>query len=599
MLEELAFTLPDLRRAYAQGLQPTALIAEVFRRIAHARDPGIFIHVIDRDTLLAQAEALGRFDPDLPFWGIPFAVKDNIDVADCPTTVACPAFAYAADRDAFVVARLRAAGALPIGKTNLDQFATGLVGVRTPWPAPRNAHDPDIVPGGSSSGSAVAVARGIVSFSLGTDTAGSGRVPAALNNIVGLKPTPGALSTTGVVPACRTLDAVSIFALTVADAHEIFHEVCAYDADDPYAKPVRAAAISSPPPQLRIGIPSRNSIRFFGDDQQQDAFDAACDRLRAIATVTEIDFTPFYAVATLLYEGAWVAERDCVIGPLLDTNPEAVLPVIRRIVGRAKDLSATDAFRDFYRLADLRRQLQQVLEPLDMICVPSIPNFPTVAELQADPIGPNSRLGTYTNFANLLGLCALAVPAPARADGRPGGVTLLAQEGHDALLAGLGTIIERWGSRSLGATGWAIPDAAPRPVTASTTEVEIAVCGAHMSGLPLNGELTRRGGRFLRQGPTMPEYNLYSLPGGPPRRPGMVRCSEGGTSIQVEVWALPATQLGSFIAGIPAPLCIGTIRMADGTTPKGFLCETAATSGEAINVSAFGDWRLVLAEATP
>ncbi|HEY0275914.1 MAG TPA: allophanate hydrolase [Paenirhodobacter sp.] len=599
MIGALAFTLPELHRAYAAGLRPAAVITEVFRRLSAADDPGIFLHLIDQDRLLSEADALGAYDPARPLWGIPFAVKDNIDVAGCPTTAACPAFAYNAPHDAFVVARLRAAGALPVGKTNLDQFATGLVGVRTPWPVPRNALDPQIVPGGSYSGSAVAVARGIVAFSLGTDTAGSGRVPAALNNIVGLKPTLGALSTSGVVPACRTLDAVSIFALTVADAHAVFRAACAFDADDPYACAVAAPPVGGLPPQLRIGIPSRDTIRFFGDMPHQAAFDAVCARLRDIATVTEVDFTPFHAAAEMLYAGAWVAERHAVVGPLMATDPQAVLPVIRQIVGRAEGMSATDTFRDLYRMEALKRQVQPLLDFLDLLCVPSVPNFPTLADLEADPIGPNTRLGTYTNFANLMGLCGLAVPAPARDDGRPGGVTLLARGGRDGLLAAFGARIEGWGTRTLGATGWPRPEAPPAPETAAQDEIEIAVCGAHMSGLALNDELTRLGGRFLRQGPTTPEYRLFSLPGGPPRRPGLLRRAEGGTAIQVEVWALPRARLGAFIAGIPAPLCIGTVCLADGTTPKGFLCEAAATGGAAEDVSAFGDWRRVIARVTP
>ncbi|MFN7051621.1 MAG: amidase family protein, partial [Gemmobacter sp.] len=272
MIESLAFTLSELHRAYASGLRPADVMAEFARRVAAADDPGIFLHLIDTERLRAEAEALGDYDSTLPLWGIPFAVKDNIDVAGCPTTAACPAFAYMAERDAFVVAQLRAAGALPVGKTNLDQFATGLVGVRTPWPVPRNALDPLIVPGGSSSGSAVAVARGLVAFSLGTDTAGSGRVPAALNNIVGLKPSLGALSTSGVVPACRTLDAVSVFALTVADAHAVFRAACAFDAADAYARPIAAPPVAQLPDTLRIGIPSAATIRFFGDTAQQAAF---------------------------------------------------------------------------------------------------------------------------------------------------------------------------------------------------------------------------------------------------------------------------------------------------------------------------------------
>ena len=597
-MRDLAFTLSALRAAYAAGASPVDVFAEVHRRIADAGDPGIFIHLIDLDTTLAAAASLGEVpDPARPLWGIPFAVKDNIDVAGCPTTAACPAFAYAAAEDAVVVARLRAAGGIPIGKTNLDQFATGLVGVRTPFPVPRNALDPAIVPGGSSSGSAVAVARGLVTFALGTDTAGSGRVPAALNNIVGLKPSLGAISTRGVVPACRTLDTVSIFALTVDDAWEVFRTAAGFDAADPYARRVAVGPLGAAPPHPAIGIPDRGSRRFFGDAAQERAFDAACEALEALgARLVETDFAPLYAVAEMLYAGAWVAERHAVLEPLLASDPDAVNPVVRKIVSAATGLTATDAFRGFYRLEELRAETAPLIDAVDMLCVPSIPTFYSLEDLARDPIGPNARLGTYTNFVNLLGLCGLAVPLPPRPDGRPGSVTLLARAGRDALLASLGRQLERQRPRALGATGWAPPPLAELAPAAGAGEMEIVVCGAHMSGLPLNHELVRLGGRFLREARTAPVYRLYSLAGGPPRRPGMVRASDGkGAAIHVEVWALPRAAFGDFLAGVPAPLSIGTVTLADGTAPKGFLCEPAGTLG-ATDVSAIGDWRRVIAE---
>lgn len=595
-IETLPFTLEALRAAYAAGTRPVDVMREVDRRLAAIDDPGIFIARFDRATLVARAEALGPFDPALPLWGVPFAVKDNIDVAGLPTTAACPAFAYAPDADAFAVARLRAAGAIPVGKTNLDQFATGLVGVRTPYPVPRNALDPAIVPGGSSSGSAVAVAHGAVAFSLGTDTAGSGRVPAGLNNIVGLKPTLGAISSTGVVPACRTLDTISVFALTVDDAWAAFRAAAGFDPGDPYARPVGVGPLGARPVSPAIGVPSRESRRFFGDAVQEASFDATLAALAAAgARIEEVDFAPFFAVAAMLYEGAWVAERHVVVGPLLARDPDAVHPVIRSIVGPAAALNADDAFRGFYRLEALRRAVAPVLERVDLLCVPTFPAFVTLEEIAADPIGPNARLGTYTNFVNLLGLCGLAVPTPTRADGRPGSVTLLAAAGRDGLLASLGREIERFGDRTLGATGWPVPAAGVTASGAGPGEIEVAVCGAHMSGLPLNHELTRLGGRFLRAAVTTPAYRLYALAGGPPRRPGMVRSGEGGGQIAVEVWALPRAAFGDFMAGVPSPLGIGTVALADGTAPKGFLCEPAGVIG-AEDVTAIGDWRKVLAE---
>jgi allophanate hydrolase len=595
---EPPFTLSGIADAYAAGMRPADLIAETYRRIAALGDPGIFLHLVPEAEARAESEALGRHDPARPLWGVPFAVKDNIDVAGCPTTAACPAFAYLPAEDAPVVARLRAAGAIPIGKTNLDQFATGLVGLRTPHPAPLNALDPEIVPGGSSSGSAVAVARGLVAFALGTDTAGSGRVPAALNNIVGLKPSPGALSTRGVVPACRTLDAVSVFALTVADAHTVYRAAAGFDPADPYSRPVSAAPAGAAPPRPRVGVPGATGRRFFGDTAEAAAFEAACRALAANgAEIVEIDFAPFHAVADMLYEGAWLAERHVVVGDLLATDPDAVHPVIRQVVGPAARLTATDAFRGFYRLAALRREIEPILASVDLLCVPSVPTFYRRADLEADPIGPNARLGTYTNFVNLLGLCGLAVPTPPRGDGRPGSVTLLAEGGRDGLLASLGLRIEAWGDRRLGATPWTLPRPAPSAAVpvAGPGELEIAVCGAHMSGLPLNGELARLGARFLRSATTTPDYRLYRLPGGPPARPGLVR-NATGARIAVEVWALPRPAVGEFLAGVPAPLGLGAVSLSDGTAPKGFLCEAAAVAG-AEDVTAFGDWRRVLAEA--
>ncbi len=595
-MRDAPFTLEGLRLAYAGGARPAQVVAEAYRRIAALGDPGIFLHLVPQERALAEAEALDSVDPATPLWGVPFAVKDNIDVAGCPTTAACPAFAYQPAADAAVVARLRAAGAIPIGKTNLDQFATGLVGVRTPFPVPRNAIDPEIVPGGSSSGSAVAVAQGLVSFALGTDTAGSGRVPAALNNIVGLKPSLGALSTRGVVPACRTLDVVSIFALTVGDAYAAFAAAAGFDAADAYSRRVAVAPLGAPPPHPVVGVPSRASLRFFGDDLQAAAFDAACARLDASgALLREIDLAPFHEVAALLYQGPWVAERHAVIGGLLASDPDAIDPVVRAIVRRAEGLTAADAFRGAYRLAELRRAVEPVLAAVDLLCMPSIPTFYTRADLAADPNEPNARLGTYTNFVNLLGLCGLAVPTPPRTDGRPGSVTLLATDGRDALLAAVGGRIEAWGERRLGATAWAAPSARVVEAAPGPDEMELAVCGAHMSGLALNHELTRLGARFLRTAQTTPDYRLYSLPGGPPRRPGMLR-SPGGGSIALEVWALPKTQFGAFVAGVPAPLGIGTVTLADGTAPKGFLVEAAGVAG-AEDVTAIGDWRRVIAEA--
>jgi allophanate hydrolase len=431
--------IATLHAAYRSGGSPVRTIETVFARIGDAGDPGIFIDLESREALIEAAERLPAFDPGrYPLWGIPFAVKDNIDVAGRPTTAACPDFAFVPERSATAVDRLLDAGALLVGKTNLDQFATGLVGVRTPYPIPRNPFDASRVPGGSSSGSAVAVARGLVSFALGTDTAGSGRVPAGLNDLVGLKPSLGAVSTRGILPACRTLDCVSVFASTVADARSVFDCMAAFDPADPYSRPV----LQEPRTLKRLGIPRREDLRFFGDALADAAFDAAVAEIEALGhRLSPVDMTAFFAVAALLYEGPWVAERRAAIRTFMDRSPEALFPVTRAILGGADRFSAADAFEAFYRLADLRRESEAVWTTIDALVVPTAPIAPRVADLEADPIGPNARLGTYTNFVNLLDLAALAVPGPFRTDGMPAGVTLIAPRGTDHALAHLGAEI--------------------------------------------------------------------------------------------------------------------------------------------------------------
>ena len=412
-----------------------SVMTQCLARIEAVADPGIFLHLASRETVMKAAEQLPPFDPvRFPLWGLPFVVKDNIDVAGVPTTAGCPAYAFTPPASAPVVTRLQDAGAILIGKTNLDQFATGLVGVRTPFPVPRNAFDPARVPGGSSSGSAVAVAQGLASFSLGTDTAGSGRIPAAFNNLVGLKPTLGAISTRGVVPACRTLDCVSIFALNVADARAVFDVAAGFDAAEPYSREVMQ---SSRPMQV-VGIPRADELVFFEDEYAAYAWQLSVARLKDTGvTVREIGMGHFLATAQLLYAGPWVAERRAAVGSFMAAQPEAMHPVTRTILASADRFSAVDTFNAFYRLAGFRRQSDVTFREIDALAVPTAPIFPTLAELAADPLGPNSRLGTYTNFVNLLDLAAIAVPGPFRADGLPAGVTLIAPAGTDHVLAGL------------------------------------------------------------------------------------------------------------------------------------------------------------------
>ena len=580
-----------LHKSYAAGLAPADVIAGVYARIAAADDPGIFISLVGEETAEAAAAALPPLDPvAFPLWGVPFAVKDNIDVAGMATTAACPGYAYVAEDNAAVVQHLLDAGAIPVGKTNLDQFATGLDGVRTPYPVPRNACDPALVPGGSSSGSGVAVARGLVAFALGTDTAGSGRVPAALNNIVGLKPSRGALSVRGVVPACQTLDCVSIFASTADDAWRVMQVAAVADPADPWS---RAFSFGSPalPPVVRFAVPGRTS-RIFGSAEAEAAFDAALALLPS--RPLEIDLAPFFAAGALLYEGAWVAERYAAIRDFIESSPGALHPVTRGIIAGATRLSAADAFDGIYRLAGLASATRALWTEIDVLVVPSIPDVCTLDDVAKDPVGANQRLGTYTNFVNLLDLAAVAVPGPLRPDGRPAGVTLIAPAGRDALLAAIAEDLHDKAAVPLGATGRPLPPPPVRSAAPPPGTVGLAVVGAHLSGMALNHELTGCGASFVKAAETVPAYRLYALPGGPSARPGMVRVASGGAAISVEVWALTPAALGGFIAAVPAPLAIGTIALADGTSVKGFLCEAAATEG-AEDITRFGGWRRYVA----
>lgn len=442
--DHLPFDLASLRAFYAAGGEPRRVVALAQARLAAADDAGIFLDLAPPEALDAAIAALPAFDPTrFPLWGVPVAVKDNIDVAGRPTTAACPGFAYTAAHDAEVVVRLRAAGALIFGKTNLDQFATGLVGLRTPYPAPRNPFDAARVPGGSSSGSAVAVARGIVAAALGTDTAGSGRVPAAFNGLVGLKPSPGAVSSRGVVPACRSLDCVSVFAASVADAWDVFAAIAGEDPADAFSRGVPLPDPATVAPPRAIGVPKPGTLLPWGDAQQEAAWGAALALAAGCAARLEaVDIAPLLAVAKLLYDGPWVAERAAAVGDFVAAHPDAVHPVTRGIIGGAARYSAVDAFRGFYALAEARRTTAPVWRSVDLLVLPSVPASPTVAEVLADPLGPNARLGGYTNFVNLLDLAALALPGPVRADGFPAGITLVGPHGSDARLAAFGALFE-------------------------------------------------------------------------------------------------------------------------------------------------------------
>ena len=592
-------TVAEILDAYRRGaVKLEDIVARSFERIRTHNDPAIFIALREEADVVAEARALARSgDTTLPLYGIPIVVKDNIDVKGLPTTAACPAYSYRPNRDATCVARLREAGALVLGKTNLDQFATGLVGVRTPFGIGRNLFDEKLIPGGSSAGSALAVGAGLAPLALGTDTAGSGRVPAAFSNIVGLKPSCGLVSTAGVVPACRTLDCVSVLALTVDDAMAMLRVIAGPDPADPFSRPRPVHAIGPMPDGLKLGVPLPGQRLFFGDRASEAAYDAALARLSGLgAKIVEIDVEPFYATARLLYEGPWVAERYLAARALLASSPESLHPVTRQVILSGAHGTAADAFAAFYQLEELRRARDYTFRAIDAMVLPTAPTIYAIDDVLADPIGLNSRLGTYTNFVNLLDMCGLAVPAAMRADGIPFGVTLLAPAGEDAALAAIGREFHAATGLPLGALNHPQPALAKPPAVPAEDEIAIAVVGAHLSGMPLNGELRAAGGRLIERTATAPHYRLYALAGTWPPKPGLLRVKNGaGAAIQVEVWALSEKAFGRFVAAVPSPLSIGTLELDGGRSVKGFLVEAEAVAG-ARDISSFGGWRAFMAQ---
>ncbi|MFZ3152989.1 allophanate hydrolase [Pseudomonas sp.] len=590
----LAFTLADWQQTYRDGQAPAELLHSL--RLELSTEDNAWIALASEVQLNAQLDALpalleaanGELST-LPLYGVPFAIKDNIDAAGWPTTAACPEFAYTATADATVVAKLRAAGAILLGKTNLDQFATGLVGTRSPYGAVSNSFNPAYVSGGSSSGSASVVARGLVPFALGTDTAGSGRVPAGFNNIVGLKPSKGWLSNNGLVPACKTLDCISVFALTVSDALSVAQIAGGYDAADPYSRKNPNSAKVGMPAKPRLAVPS--NPEFFGDTQNQAVFEQALGTLRELGTeLVEIDFAPFQQLAEQLYYGSWVAERTVAVAGV---NPDHINPVVRGIVANGHKYSACDAYQAEYIRAELSRTINDILTGFDALVVPTSPTLRSLAEMDAEPVLFNSQFGTYTNFTNLADLSALAVPAGFRADGLPAGITLIAPAWHDQALAAFG---ERWQQARklpLGATGKALPAQTPSDKPAPGS-VRVAVVGAHLSGMPLNFQLTSRDAVLVEQTSSATTYRLYALPGTVPPKPGLARVAEDGAAIIVELWDIPQARFGEFVAEIPAPLGIGNLQLADGRWVKGFICEPYALNG-ARDITSFGGWRAFIA----
>ncbi|KRQ15271.1 allophanate hydrolase [Bradyrhizobium manausense] len=592
-------TIGAIVAAHRAGtLTPAQTMARTYQRIREHNDPAVFISLRDEKDVVAEADKLAaRADAaGLPLYGIPVAVKDNIDALGFPTTAACPAFSYMPTHDSTAVERLRAAGAIIIGKTNLDQFATGLVGVRSPYGIPKNSIREDLIPGGSSSGSATAVGAGLVPLSLGTDTAGSGRVPAMLNNIVGLKPSLGMISTAGLVPACRTLDCISVFALTVDDAALALSVMAGPDQADPFSRDRPLEPITPFPTKLRLGVPRNGQLIFFGDKKSEAAYADALKRWTALgATLVEFDLEPFYETARLLYEGPWVAERYLVIKNLLASAPDSIHPVTREITAAGARLTAAETFSALYRLQGLRKIAERTFANIDALVLPTAPTAYTTAQVLANPIELNSRLGTYTNFVNLLDLCGLAVPASMRADGVPFGITLLAPAGRDGMLASIGRIFHADTKLTVGAKGVAQAPLATLP-TNSSDEIPIAVVGAHLSGMALNGELKALNAKLIEVTSTAPDYELYALATTPPK-PGMLRVAAGkGASIELEIWTLSPSAFGKFVNAIPAPMAIGTVRLADGRSVKGFLVEPEVL-GEARDITAYGGWRKFMAEA--
>ncbi len=549
-----------------------------------SEEPGapVWLHVGSPDHLRARARALSDGSQDLPLLGVPFAVKDNIDVAGLTTSAACPDYSYRPERTAFVVDRLLAAGAILAGKTNMDQFATGLVGTRSPHGACSSVFSADHVSGGSSSGSAVAVARGLVAFSLGTDTAGSGRVPAAFNEIVGLKPTRGLVSNAGVVPACRTLDCVSIFAAEVDDAAAVLAACAAYDPADAFSRrrPRGGAPDLERGRPSVLGVPAPASLQFFGDEHAAEAWSRARARAERLADrIVEVDLAPFAEAATLLYDGPWLAERYAVLGEFLERDDVDADPVVRGIILAGAEPSAADAFGGQYRIAELRRHAEGLFAGIDALITPTAPTFPTHAEVAAEPVAANARLGTYTNFVNLLDLAAVAVPAGRRDDGLPFGVTLVGPAFSDEALVRL-------------AGAWA---------GARAVEIDLVVAGAHLSGMPRNGELLDLGARLVRATRTAPSYRFFDLADGT-GRPGLVRAEDGeaGGAVEVEVWRLDERAFGELVARVAPPLVIGSVELENGTTSKGFLCEAHALA-HAREITGCGGWRAysTAAVATP
>lgn len=577
--------------AIAQGVNSgetsaLAVMEETLARLAayDAHQPQVWISRADPAALRAAAQAVDArvaAGERLPLAGVPYAAKDNIDVLGLETTAACPAFAYQPERSATVIERLEAAGAICVGKTNLDQFATGLVGTRSPYGIPRNAYNRDYVSGGSSSGSAVAVAAGLVGFALGTDTAGSGRVPAAFNHLVGLKPSKGRWSTRGLVPACRTLDCITVFTDALGDAALVDDVLAGFDAEDAWSRPARDVPLAG---SRRIGVPRREQRQFFGDVQAEYLYEGALAALAQEAELVEIDIAPLLEAARLLYGGPWVAERTAAILPLLESNPLAIDPVVREVIAPGSTMLATELWNGIYRLAELARGAEALWGEVDALAFPTTGTTYRVAELLEAPVALNSNLGLYTNFVNLLDMAAIAIPAGVKSNSTGFGITLIGPAHTDkGLIALAGAYL----------SVAALDPLPPLDLGDRMDTVKLAVVGAHLEGMPLHWQLTSRNATFIGANTTALNYRLYAMADSVPPKPALVH-SEEGAAIALEVYELDLASFGSFVAEVPPPLAIGTVTLADGSSVKGFVAEPRALTG-AEDITHLGGWRAYIA----
>jgi len=594
-------TIAHLHKAYKdKSLRPRQVIEKVVERCKEFAEHNIWI----RQLTLAELEPYlvnleTKNCDDLPLYGVPFAIKDNIDLAGIPTTAACQAFEYVAEKSAFVVEQLIKAGAIPIGKTNMDQFATGLVGTRSPapWGACKNSFNEKYISGGSSAGSSVSVALSLASFSLGTDTAGSGRVPAAFNNLVGLKPSKGLLSMSGVIPACRSLDCVSIFALTTDDANAVFEQAAIYDEADQYARENpfdnNARQYGMPNEAFTFAVPKTNQLAFFGNDSAQALFEDSVEKMQALGGVKkELDFSLFLQAAKLLYEGPWVAERYVAIENIIQQQPDELLPVIKTIVGGAENKTAMDAFKAEYQMQVYRAQSKKILTEFDFLLTPTVGTIYTIDEVNADPIVKNSNLGYYTNYMNLLDCACVAIPGGFLDNDLPWGISLVSTAMSDRKLL---SYANKWQQRlklKPGNVNIKLPETLASEIVYMHT-IPVIVCGAHLDGLPLNWQLTERGAILEEVTTTANAYKMYVIEG-PLARPGLVRDDEHGSAINIEVWQVPKAEFGSFVAAIPSPLGIGKVETSDGRWLPGFICEGYAVQG-AKEITELGGWRQYMA----